>query len=228
MPVLMNKGTDPTSASWLFYTDRATLEAFAASVVEGRLDSGTLALDENDLAASTKASAPVGVYLDVATLVPAGVDLAALGAKIEKTPEGGREAPESLDPGQAPEPTEEERRSAKERAAAAAEAAERAWAEEKAAELSYEPEAAPRDLRVRMGTTTRATGLAYLDDPGSGSAWNGSLPGLQVLASIVAHMREHGNVPPQTVWFMDKAGVLRMSPAKQVKPMAGNVLSCKL
>lgn len=75
MPVLMNKGTDPRQAAWLFYSSRPVLGDLADAIIGQRLDSGRLEVDGDDLAAAKKASSEVPVYLSVKTLVPEDFDL---------------------------------------------------------------------------------------------------------------------------------------------------------
>jgi hypothetical protein len=234
MPVLMNKGTDPHQASWLFFTERAELEAFAQAAVEQRFDAGRLAVDEADLASAGKASATVPVYLQVETLVPEDFDISTLGAKFSggaHVDEAGEEELEEGASAQAAEKTAQAEPAEGDEASAGDEApaAANPWDDEAASELPYEPVAAPQGLRIALGRTTVAAAQTYLraEDAGEGT-WDARLPGLQVLASIVAFTTEHGGTPEVAVWNLDGAGILRMSPAKKAKPMAGNILSCKL
>lgn len=192
MPVLMNKGTDPRQAAWLFYTDRATLDGLGAIATSGRYEAGVLTVDSADLEATAKASAEVPVYLAIATLVPEDFDLASLA-----------ELAQASDPNN--EDSEEE------------------------ASLPYTPVPAPEGLRIPVGITTVAAARAFIQPREiDGKPWAAELPGLQMLASLIAHMREHGGIPSYSIWHIDPSGILRMAPAKQVKPMAGNVLKCKL
>lgn len=95
--------------------------------------------------------------------------------------------------------------------------------------LPYEPIPAPEGTRIRIGLTTVAAARAFIQPREvDGQPWAAELPGLQMLAQLIAHLREHGGLPAWAVWHVDETGILRMAPAKQVKPMAGNVLKCKL
>jgi hypothetical protein len=231
MPVLMNKGADPHQASWLFFSERAELEAFAQAAVEQRFDAGRLAVDETDLASAGKASATVPVYLQVETLVPEDFDISTLGAKFSDGTRVDEADEEELEEGASAQAAEKAEKAEGNDAPAGDEApaAANPWDDEAASELPYEPVAAPQGLRIALGRTTVAAAQTYLcaEDAGEGT-WDARLPGLQVLASIVAFTAEHGGTPEVAVWNLDGAGILRMSPAKKVKPMAGNILSCKL
>lgn len=196
MPVLMNKGTDPRQAAWLFYTDRATLDGLGAIATTERYDAGVLTIDACDLDAASKASSEVPVYLAVATLVPHDFDLDSL-ADLAQTSEGATDTEEDNDSPQD--------------------------------ELPYTPVPAPEGTRIPIGITTAAAARAYIQPREvDGKPWAAELPGLQMLANLISYMREHGGIPSYTVWHVDPSGILRMAPAKQVKPMAGNVLKCKL
>ena len=200
MPVLMNKGTDPRQAAWLFYTDRATLDGLGAITVSERYDAGVLTVDASDLDAAPKASSEVPVYLAVATLVPTDFDLNTL-TELAQTSEDS-------------DTQEDEGDTA---------------ADEDDNALPYTPVPAPEGTRIPIGITTVAAARAYIQPREiDGKPWAAELPGLQMLANLVAYMREHGGIPTYTVWHVDPSGILRMAPAKQAKPMAGNVLKCKL
>ena len=77
--------------------------------------------------------------------------------------------------------------------------------------------------------TTAAAARAFIQPREvDGEPWAAELPGLQMLAQLIDHLRQHSGLPAYAIWHVDETGVLRMAPAKQVKPMAGNVLKCKL
>ncbi len=225
MPVLMNKGTDPRQAAWLFYTDCIALEEFAEEANERRFDAGFLTVDEDELGRAKKASSEVTVYLEVETLVPEDFDLSSIGVAAE---EGEGEAAEEA----AGEGAEGEGAGSEE--APGGEAAPEGDGE---SGLPYEPVPAPERIRVAIGVTTASNARAYLcrdeadagDGGGDGKdARDTRLPGLPALVSFVNLMLEHGGIQPYMVWHVDQDGILRMSGAKQVKPMAGNILKCKL
>ncbi len=212
MPVLMNKGADPRQAAWLFYTDRATLDGLGALTVSERYDAGVLTVDAADLDGAKKASTEVPVYLAIATLVPKDFDLEQLTAAAMEQAENPEE-PADDKPGEADGHD--------------AEATEDAGEADDA--LPYEPVPAPEGTRIPVGLTTAAAARAFIQPREvDGKPWAAELPGLQMLASLIGHMREHGGLPAYVIWHVDEGGVLRMAPAKQVKPMAGNVLKCKL
>ena len=95
--------------------------------------------------------------------------------------------------------------------------------------LPYAPVHAPAGTRVPVGLTTAAAARAFIQPREvDGEPWAAELPGLQMLAQLIDHLRRHDGLPAYAIWHVDETGVLRMAPAKQVKPMAGNVLKCKL
>ena len=207
MPVLMNKGSDPRQAAWLFYTDRATLDAFGAAAAQGRFDAGVLTVDGADLDAARKPSSEVPVYLAVATLVPEDFDLASL------ADDAAQEAAESRDEGEGGED--------------GAESPEDPSAKEPS--LPYTPVPAPDGTRVLVGTTTAAAARSFiLPREIDGKPTATELPGLPMLVALIDHLRGHGGIPPYAIWHVDPQGILRMAAAKQLKPMAGNVIKCKL
>ncbi len=216
MPVLMNKGADPRQAAWLFYTDHATLDGLGALSAKGRYDAGVLTVDAADLDAAPKASSEVPVYLAIATLVPEDFDLDSLVRQANEqgeTAQGEQGETAGAEAGDAPADSVE--------AAGDSEDAEDA--------LPYQPVPAPEGTRILAGMTTAAAARAYVQPREvDGKPWAAELPGLPMLVSLIDYMREHGGLPRYAVWHVDQQGILRMSPAKQVRPMAGNILSCKL
>lgn len=210
----MNKGDNPRQAAWLFYTDRETLDALARTAAEQRFDAGVLTVDAADLDGAPKASSVVPVYLAVATLVPEDFDLE--GFRAAAGEDEGAETPEEEPEGEDP----------------AAETPADGGASDgdpEADELPYEPVPAPEGTRVLIGSTTAAAARAFIQPREvDGEPWAAELPGLQMLVSLIDFMRDHGGLPTFAVWHVDPQGILRMAPAKQVKPMAGNVLKCKL
>lgn len=215
MPVLMNKGSDPRQAAWLFYTDRETLGAFGSTAAQGRFDAGVLTVDDADLDAARKPSSEVPVYLAVATLVPEDFDLAQLAATAEDAQ--GTELGAEQD---ATQPSDE--------SAGEDVDAERS---ERGADpsLPYTPVPAPEGTRVLVGTTTAAAARSFIQPREvDGKPVATELPGLPMLVALIDHLRDHGGIPPYAIWHVDPQGILRMAPAKQLKPMAGNVIKCKL
>ena len=206
MPVLMNKGSDPRQAAWLFYTDRETLDAFGSAAAQGRFDAGVLTVDDADLDAARKPSSEVPVYLAVATLVPEDFDLAQLAATTEgaqgdaqPSDESVGENPNAERPEQGADPS-----------------------------LPYTPVPAPEGTRVLVGTTTAAAARSFIQPREvDGKPVATELPGLPMLVALIDHLRDHGGIPPYAIWHVDPQGILRMAPAKQLKPMAGNVIKCK-
>lgn len=215
MPVLMNKGSDPRQAAWLFYTDRETLDAFGGAAAQGRFDAGVLTVDDADLDAARKPSSEVPVYLAVATLVPEDFDLAQLAATAEDAQ--GTELGAEQDGAQ---PSDE----------SAGEDVDAERSEQGAdPSLPYTPVPAPEGTRVLVGTTTAAAARSFIQPREvDGKPVATELPGLPMLVALIDHLRDHGGIPPYAIWHVDPQGILRMAPAKQLKPMAGNVIKCKL
>lgn len=215
MPVLMNKGSDPRQAAWLFYTDRETLGAFGSTAAQGRFDAGVLTVDNADLDAARKPSSEVPVYLAVATLVPEDFDLAQLAATAEDAQ--GTELGAEQD---ATQPSDE----------SAGEDVDAERSEQGAdPSLPYTPVPAPEGTRVLVGTTTAAAARSFIQPREvDGKPVATELPGLPMLVALIDHLRDHGGIPPYAIWHVDPQGILRMAPAKQLKPMAGNVIKCKL
>ena len=215
MPVLMNKGSDPRQAAWLFYTDRETLGAFGSTAAQGRFDAGVLTVDDADLDAARKPSSEVPVYLAVATLVPEDFDLAQLAATAEDAQ--GTELGAEQD---ATQPSDE----------SAGEDVDAERSEQGAdPSLPYTPVPAPEGTRVLVGTTTAAAARSFIQPREvDGKPVATELPGLPMLVALSDHLRDHGGIPPYAIWHVDPQGILRMAPAKQLKPMAGNVIKCKL
>ncbi len=215
MPVLMNKGSDPRQAAWLFYTDRETLGAFGSTAAQGRFDAGVLTVDDADLDAARKPSSEVPVYLAVATLVPEDFDLAQLAATAEDAQ--GTELGAEQD---ATQPSDE----------SAGGDADAEHSEQGAdPSLPYTPVPAPEGTRVLVGTTTAAAARSFIQPREvDGKPVATELPGLPMLVALIDHLRDHGGIPPYAIWHVDPQGILRMAPAKQLKPMAGNVIKCKL
>lgn len=215
MPVLMNKGSDPRQAAWLFYTDRETLGAFGSTAAQGRFDAGVLTVDDADLDAARKPSSEVPVYLAVATLVPEDFGLAQLAATAEDAQ--GTELGAEQD---ATQPSDE----------SAGEGADEERPEQGAdPSLPYTPVPAPEGTRVLVGTTTAAAARSFIQPREvDGKPVATELPGLPMLVALIDHLRDHGGIPPYAIWHVDPQGILRMAPAKQLKPMAGNVIKCKL
>ncbi len=215
MPVLMNKGSDPRQAAWLFYTDRETLDAFGGAAAQGRFDAGVLTVDDADLDAARKPSSEVPVYLAVATLVPEDFDLAQLAETAEDAQ--GTELGDEQDDTQ---PSDE----------SAGENSDEERPEQDAdPSLPYTPVPAPEGTRVLVGTTTAAAARSFIQPREvDGKPVATELPGLPMLVALIDHLRDHGGIPPYAIWHVDPQGILRMAPAKQLKPMAGNVIKCKL
>lgn len=232
MPVLMNKGPEPRKAAWLFYTDRATLDALASAARTGRFDAGVLVVDEADLDAAPRASTVVPVHLAVASLVPEGFDLEAYidEAGEQDDDDGGQDADGQGEEGGAEaeepcEPAETEEPAADANPAAADEP--ESGADEPGA--PYEPVPAPEGTRVPIGLTTAAAARAYIQPREvDGQPWAAELPGLPMLVSLIDYMRSHGGLPAFAVWHVDPQGIMRMAPAKTVRPMAGNILNVRL
>lgn len=211
MPVLMNKGSDPRQAAWLFYTNRETLDAFGGAAAQGRFDAGVLTVDDADLDAARKPSSEVPVYLAVATLVPEDFDLAQL-AETAEDAQGDEQDDAQPSDESAGEGADEER-------------------PEQGADpsLPYTPVPAPEGTRVLVGTTTAAAARSFIQPREvDGKPVATELPGLPMLVALIDHLRDHGGIPPYAIWHVDPQGILRMAPAKQLKPMAGNVIKCKL
>lgn len=247
MPVLMNKGSDPRKAAWLFYTDRAELDEWGRTIVEGRWDCARLTVDEDELAAAKKASSPVSVWAQAKTLIPEDFDLEkARGEVMERTQaalERAQQQADAQDAGEADAQAGAESGDGVDGGVAdgtpeAGDEAGQTGAQADDAEsdpFDYEAIEAPQGLRVLVGTTTRQAAQDYLAARGEGDPAEGEdgqadtdLPGLQMLAQLIDYMRDSPDgLPSFAVWHIDQAGILRMVRAKKVKAMAGNVLSVK-
>ncbi|MBR2834639.1 MAG: hypothetical protein IKE43_02865 [Coriobacteriales bacterium] len=95
----------------------------------------------------------------------------------------------------------------------------------------YEPIPASERICIPIGTTTRLAAENYLveRDLGENGTWRPEMPGLQMLSQLICLMREAPQgLPNAVIWHVDADGIMRMSPAKQVKAMAGNTLRAKL
>lgn len=248
MPVLMNKGTDPHQAAWLFYTARPMLDELGRAIERQRFDAGRITVDADELAATKKAGATVHVYLDVMSVVPDDFDLegalaqaraqaqeaaestaqqAAQDGAADEAPAAGDDAGDKARDAQAAETASVETAAAAQGGAPDADPAAPG-----APALPYEPIALDEPIRVEIGLTTAQAARTYLA-PDATDERDGAqpteLPGLQALAQLIGHMRDSSfGVPTQAVWHIDAQGILRMAPAKTVKPMAGNVLKVKL
>lgn len=245
MPVLMNKGDDVRRAAWLFYTDRATLDAWGHAIVEGRWDSARLVVDEEQVQAAKKASAPVEVWAQAKALIPEDFDLEAARGEVMSRAQAELERARQAAEEEADEADEQE--GAGEGAGATGEqasAGEGGDADDPAESdegadaddpFDYEPIPAPEGMRVLVGTTTRQAAQSYLlphqasgQEGETTDACDTDLPGLQMLAQLIDYMRDSSDgLPAQAVWYIDPSGILRMVRAKKVKVMAGNVLSVK-
>lgn len=240
MPVLMNKGADPGQAAWLFYTARPVLDELGQAIRQRRFDAGRIAVDEGELAAAKKANSEVGVYLDVTSLVPDDFDLDAALEKARAQAQAAAEAAQAGDDASADGAGEESARADGESGEGQARPDADGGVSADGGEgeggpaLPYEPVELDEPIRVEIGRTTAQAARAYLVP--SGDECDGEegvrateLPGLQALAQLIGHMRDSSiGVPAQAVWHVDPQGILRMAPAKAVKPMAGNVLKVKL
>lgn len=231
MPVLMNKGDDPRQNSWLFFSTRTELSEWHDAIVGGRFESGTLSVDPDELAGAKKASTQVRVFLDVDTLVPEDIDIEqTFGTLVEKAVE---EAAAAAQASVEDDPSDSGDGSGADEPVATNDRDEETDGETASAsgELpAYEAVPAPEGTRVLVGTTTAQAARTYLQPREvDGEPWTPELPGLQMLAQLIGHMRSSGNgLPANVVWHLDADGILRMSPAKQVKAMAGNILKVKL
>lgn len=214
MPVLMNKGDNPRRAAWLFWTDRDSFAETARAVREERMDAGVLEVDEEDLAAARKGGSEVPVYLRATELVPDDVDLEALFDELAQA-----DAEES-----GSKVTKKDEAPFEERAEVGTATDD---------EQPYDPVPVPEGQgnRVRMGTTTAQAARAFITerDLGDDGAWSPELPGLQALVHVARVMGEaKDGGPAHLVWHVDADGIMRMAPARDVKPMAGNILKVKL
>ena len=218
MPVLMNQGDNPRLAAWIFYTDRDTFAALGQAIREERADAGLLVVDDTDVDAAKKASSTLPVYLQVTATVPPEVDLDALAEKAMAAAQRAAEAA-SADGGS-------------EGAGDAAEGeAPASESEGEKPEAAWEPVAVPegQGTRILAGTTTRDAARNFIQRRElGGEDWKPELPGVQAIAGMAELMDAHGGIPAWLIWHEDADGVMRMAPAKTVKPMAGNILKVKL
>lgn len=83
--------------------------------------------------------------------------------------------------------------------------------------------------RMNIGSTTREAAKRYLKPRDIGEKyWLVSLPELPELAKSIDALLDSSPEVHWVVWHIDRQGILRMAPAKEVKPMSGNVLRVKL
>lgn len=176
MPVLVNKGDNPTQAAWLFFSPRTTLEGLIATIREHNLVAGVINVDPGD----GRPKETVEVHLAMAEHAPEE------GAG-EADAEGGAEG--------------------------------------------HQTPADPSELVTDavMGTTTCETARRYLQPREvDGKPWSISVPDLQGMASFAEQLLSSSPQTRQIIWSIDLQGILRMAPAKDAKPMAGNILRVKL
>ena len=230
MPVLMNKGDNPRLAAWIFYTDRDTFAELGRAIREERADAGLLVVDEADVDAAKKASSTLPVYLQVTATVPPEVDLDALAEEAMTAAQHVVEAQEAGDDGadEGADEGEGEGEGADAPDASADAPSEGEGEEPKAA---WEPIAVPegQGARILAGTTTLEAARDFIQRRElGGEEWKPELPGVQAIAGMAELMAAHGGIPAWLIWHEDASGVMRMAPAKTVKPMAGNILKVKL
>lgn len=241
MPVLMNKGDDPRQAAWLFYTARPVLDELGQAIQQGRFDAGRLHVDEQEVLGAKKASSEVTVFLDVTSVVPDDFDLAgALERAQEKAEKGAGDADPQADEAEGEGEADPASAGESETEAEAGDGAACGDAPHDAddapagPQLPYEPVALDEPIRVTIGTTTAQAARTFFvpredDEDDATRTAVVDLPGLQALAQLIAAMRDSSvGIPAQAVWHVDAQGILRMAPAKALKPMAGNVLKAKL
>lgn len=224
MPVLMNKGDNPRLAAWIFYTDRDTFAELGRAIREERADAGLLVVDEADVDAAKKASSTLPVYLQVTATVPPEVDLDALAEEAMTAAQHAVEAQEAGDDAEGE--CEDEGTGDPDASADAPSGGE--GEEPKAA---WEPIAVPegQGARILAGTTTLEAARDFIQRRElGGEEWKPELPGVQAIAGMAELMAAHGGIPAWLIWHEDASGVMRMAPAKTVKPMAGNILKVKL
>ena len=179
-------------------------------------------VDDADVDAAKKASSTLPVYLQVTATVPPEVDLDAL---AEKAMAAAQRAAEAASDGEGSEDAAD----AVEGEAPASES-EGEDAGEKP-EAAWEPVAVPegQGARILAGTTTRDAARNFIQRRElGGEEWKPELPGVQAIAGMAELMDAHGGIPAWLIWHEDADGVMRMAPAKTVKPMAGNILKVKL
>ena len=158
MPVLVNKGDNPSAAAWLLFTSRDQLAELAAAIRESEAEAGVVSADPGN--ARPKELVDVTLTMVMAT--------------------------------------------------------------------DESPDAEPTASSVQMGVTTSDSAARYLKPREvDGQPWTLNLPGLPDLAKTIDMVLENEGARC-VVWYMDAARVLRMAPAKEAKPMAGNILKVKL
>ena len=224
MPVLMNKGDNPRLAAWIFYTDRDTFAELGRAIREERADAGLLVVNEADVDAAKKASSTLPVYLQVTAAVPPEVDLDALAEEAMTAAQRAVEAQEADNDG-----TDEGE--GKSEGTGDPDASADAPSEGKEPKAAWEPIAVPegQGARILAGTTTLEAARDFIQRRElGGEEWKPELPGVQAIAGMAELMAAHGGIPAWLIWHEDASGVMRMAPAKTVKPMAGNILKVKL
>jgi hypothetical protein len=224
MPVLVNQGEHPILAAWLFYTPRSSLEGFRDRVRQGGLRFGVIDVDPGE----GKPRDQVDVHLVASTQdapLPEGGDAGAADDRTDEATSGAEEVPEG------DRASDEQGQDDDEGGPAGdAEANERAVAAQRAMREAARRMLEDEELeRIDFGSTTREAARRYLQPHEVGDVyWLVSLPGLPELADFVDQLLDSSPDMRWAVWHIDQQGVLRMAPAREVKPMAGNILRVKL
>lgn len=235
MPVLINQGKNPLQAAWLFYTPRALVEDLRALIAQKGYQFGVL--DVTPTGGAVKDQVDVQLVLDTQDVPlpetpadalaeepsgePADTLAAELVGVLPGKPAGqagkadGAETFEEI-----PAATGDQAEALRSAALAYQERlreAGRALLQSKTAE------------RIIIGRSTNEAARRYLQPQDmNGGYWLISLPGLPQLMDSVAELFASSPGLRWIVWSIDTQGVLRMAPAKEVKPVAGNILRARL
>ena len=221
MPVLVNKGEVPTLTAWLFYSPRATVAQLRDAIREHGYTSGVVCVDPGQ----GKPRETVDVHLAVTTeAAPSPADEGDEGAEAARAAEAVQGARGTEDVEQAAEAT----RAAELTEEQAAELVARAQQAAAAAMPEITPGTAGVD-DLTIGLTTRDAAQRYLRPREvDGAPWTLNVPGLPQLADFIDTILAPSGDARWVIWSVDPSGIMRLTPAKDVKVMAGNILRVKL
>lgn len=214
MPVLVNKGDQPTLAAWLFYSSRASVESLRDTIKDKGYQAGTIIVDVPD----GKPRDAVPVHLAATTQLPEALaELQDDGTNdIGKADEANTDE-NAYDTQTTDQITDDDIKSAQDKL--------------NDLDLTINPDDEGVDV-FEIGTTTLEAAQHYLEPREvDDKPWTLNVPGLPQLADFIDQLLGAGQADKGfrwIIWSVDPSGIMRLTPAKDVKPMAGNILRVKL